>query len=56
MKPPSDLPPDVARLLEKREQEDRRRSASVPTGAAGSEGAAPAKPRTERRKRNRRKS
>ena len=45
MKPPKDIPEDISRLLEKREQEDRRASKS--TGAA--------KPAVERRKKARRK-
>jgi hypothetical protein len=45
MKPPKDIPEDVARLLEKREQEDRR-TPKTP-GAA--------KPPIERRKKSRRR-
>jgi hypothetical protein len=47
MKPPQDLPEDLARLLEKREKSDRR--------APKSPGAAANKPPVERRKKTRRK-
>lgn len=45
MKPPQDLPADVARLLEKRELEDRRTNKPAPA----------AKPTPDRRKKNRRR-
>jgi hypothetical protein len=53
MKPKLDVPDDLAHLIEKREKEDRRGSASSEGKGAGKSGARPA---VERRRRNRRKS
>ena len=47
MKPPQDIPDEIARLLEKRDKEDRRTPKPAPT--------AKGKPVAERRKKNRRK-
>ena len=47
MKPPQDIPDEIARLLEKRDKEDRR-APKPPPVATG-------KPVPERRKKNRRK-
>ncbi len=47
MKDPLDIPEDIARLLEKRDQEDRRAPKPPPIASA--------KPAPERRKKTRRK-